>query len=1032
MSGDLMVLMNAKTDADLIRAYVEQGAESAFAELVHRHLGFVYASALRQVRRPDLAADVAQAVFLLLAHKASGLRREVVLSGWLFRTTRFVAARARRSEQRRQHREQEALVMNFQSQTSPSDDILWHEISPHLDDAVAALPEADRRAVLLRFFESKPLRAVGEQLGLSEEAAKKRVSRALEKMRAFLTHRGITLSSVTLGTLLLQPRAQATPAGLAQTICATVAVGTATTSMTVAGLVAAGMRDLLWLKTRSFLPWVAGVAVLILGTASFLSSREPATDTEVASKETEVENAELAAATSDVASSINPATNSTERFLFLNVMDRENQPIAGARVIADVWGIGKVESSEQITGPEGSLAFRVPDEPFSTFRVWLAAPGYVPIVMDWRRHEFLASDVFHTCRLTRGATFGGEVRDDSGQPVFGAKVNFGGPGIDSTRREQIGFLSRLTEVRTDEAGRFQSDQMPPALESGRNIGVSVSHPDFAMETFWLRDPQAFTTNHVIVMTKGVALRGTIVGLNGEPVAKAGLQEVEEMFGLETRADASGRFEIPHVKPGNYTFRVWAKGYAELRKTLVAAANGPEVTLQLEELPTQPSGEPGRSKPVRLIGTVLDAEGGHGVTRFRVLMNEHRGVSDTLLGEGFQGAFDWPVERGFVSEFSLIVEAEGYEPQESDKRRFQSAEHRFEFRLKRAADFTGVVLQPDGHPATNASVGLAADGKYTLRLADGGKLVNYGHAVNRTTTDEKGRFILRRMVGAEKLLVSHATGSAVVPTASVTNVFIPLRAWGEIEGRVLIGKTPASNQPVILSLGAAQPDPTELIPFDYTTTTDAEGRFHFTHVQPGTHLVHRRIMFFKGQTGLVGSSHGETVTIHPNEITEVVLGGKGIAMTGRLELLPPVENYDWSLDLFALVQQRPDVLDVRREDFGDNHHAYLRAWSARESQIRKYYLAIQPDGSFRTDDVLPGTYLLQLNIKAMPNDPLADDASMQPRRELGKVTVPVTVSADETREVVDLGTITIPLTNSPPPTHSARLAAPAASPAKDQP
>jgi RNA polymerase sigma factor (sigma-70 family) len=1030
-----MVVMNAKTDADLIRAYVEQGAENAFAELVHRHLGLVYASALRQVERPDVAADVAQAVFILLARKASGLRREVILSGWLFRTTRFVAARVSRSEQRRLHREQEAVVMNLQSQTPSSDDLLWREISPHLDDAVAALPESDRQAVLLRFFERKPLRDVGGQLGLSEEAAKKRVSRALEKMRTFLTHRGVTLSSAALGALLLDSRAPAAPAGLAGVIGATVAAGTVTTSMTIAGLVAAGTRELLWLKARSFLPWLAGAAALILGTTLLLPSREPAIGTDVAMKVTGSESAAVAGATTESAPapSIGESTNATERFLFLNIGDRENQPIAGARVLVDVWGmgIGTVRSSEHITGADGSLALRVPEEPFSTFRIWLAAPGYVPLTMDWRPHEFSGSDVFHTCRLTRGATLSGEVRDEAGQPVTGARVNFGGPGVDSTKRENIGFLSRFTEVKTDETGRFQFDQMPPAWEGGANIGVGVSHPDFAMETFWLRDSQAFTTNHVIVMTKGIALRGTIMSRNGEPVANASLHEVEKMFGLETRTDTAGRFEIPHVKPGNYTLAVRAQGYADLKKTLLAETNSPEVTLQLEELQAQPSGETIKAKPVRLTGTVLDAEGGGGIPRFRVLMNEHRGVSDSLLGEGFQGAFDWPIERRFVSEFSLIIEAEGYEPQESDKRRFDNAEQKFEFRLKRGLDLTGVVLQPDGQPAGKASVGLAAPGKYSWRLTDGGKFVNHGHPMDRVTTDESGRFTLRRMVGAQRLLVAHPTGSAVVPVARVTNVYIPLQPWGEIEGQVLVGKTPVTNQAVNVGFGfvSGQDD---LIPFDYNTTTDAEGRFRFTHVQPGTHRVQRLIKFYKGQTGAIGFSHGENITVRPLETTQVVLGGKGVAVTGRLEFSPPVESYDWSLDLHALVQQRSDLPEVRWADFRDDHHAYQRVWSARESQIPKYYLAIQPDGSFRTDDVSAGSYLLELNIKAPPKDPLADDAWMQPRRELGKVTVPVAVSADEVREVVDLGVITIPLTNPPPTTPSAKIPARPVNPVEDKP
>src|SRR5262245_14289988 len=117
-------------DHQLLDAYANAGSETAFAQLVERHLGIVYGAALRQVNDPELAADVAQAVFLLLARKARALRRNTAIVGWLFRTACFVGQRARRADQRRKQREQEAFAM--QPLTTPDD--TWKRLAPDLDE----------------------------------------------------------------------------------------------------------------------------------------------------------------------------------------------------------------------------------------------------------------------------------------------------------------------------------------------------------------------------------------------------------------------------------------------------------------------------------------------------------------------------------------------------------------------------------------------------------------------------------------------------------------------------------------------------------------------------------------------------------------------------------------------------------------------------------------------------------------------------------------------------------------------------------
>ena len=165
-------------DRDLLREYVERRSQPAFAELVRRHIDLVYTACLRQIREPQLAEDATQAVFLILAQRAATLSANVVLAGWLYNTARHAAANVRRGELRRKHHEREAAMMNDAIAATPKD-ADRELIIATLDDAVASLGATDRNAVLLRFFERKTVGQTAAALGIAEEAAKKRVARAV-------------------------------------------------------------------------------------------------------------------------------------------------------------------------------------------------------------------------------------------------------------------------------------------------------------------------------------------------------------------------------------------------------------------------------------------------------------------------------------------------------------------------------------------------------------------------------------------------------------------------------------------------------------------------------------------------------------------------------------------------------------------------------------------------------------------------------------------------------------------------------------
>jgi RNA polymerase sigma factor (sigma-70 family) len=210
--------MMTDDDAELLRQYAEAGTEDAFAELVRRHLPLVYSAALRQVGGDaELAKDIAQSVFLDLARKARSLRGHELLVGWLYTSTRFAAAAARRRDQRRRVRERIAVAMQPDTPT-PGPDPSTVALGPALDEAMAELGAEDRHAVLLRFFQGKGLKEMGLALGVSEDAARMRVHRALEKLHLLLTNRGITLSAGALASVLAAQAVKAAPAGLAAVV----------------------------------------------------------------------------------------------------------------------------------------------------------------------------------------------------------------------------------------------------------------------------------------------------------------------------------------------------------------------------------------------------------------------------------------------------------------------------------------------------------------------------------------------------------------------------------------------------------------------------------------------------------------------------------------------------------------------------------------------------------------------------------------------------------------------------------------------
>ena len=253
-------------DCERLREFARTGSEPVFAALVERYIGLVYSAALRQVRDSQSAEDIAQTVFIVLARKAASLPAGTVLSGWLLKTTRYAANAHIRAAVRRAQREKQAVM---ESTLNESGSVVWQQLAPCLDEAMASLSEADRNAIALRYFENRPWREVAALTHVTEDAAQKRVVRALEKLRTLFAKRGVTLTAVLIASAVSANSVQAAPSGIGQTISVVAASKGVAASASTLTHVKGVLQLMAWSKAKTII--VVGVAaILAAGTTTMI------------------------------------------------------------------------------------------------------------------------------------------------------------------------------------------------------------------------------------------------------------------------------------------------------------------------------------------------------------------------------------------------------------------------------------------------------------------------------------------------------------------------------------------------------------------------------------------------------------------------------------------------------------------------------------------------------------------------------------------------------------------------------------------
>jgi RNA polymerase sigma factor (sigma-70 family) len=286
-------------DITLLRQYAG-GDQSAFTVLFERHVHLVYSVALRQSRNPSHAEEVTQAVFILLARKAKSLSSKTILSGWLYQAARLTTASLIKREIRRQRREQEVYM---QTLTEP-DISLWEQISPLLDDAMGWLGEKERDAIVLRFFENRTPQEVAAALKLNEATSRKRVSRALEKLRTFFAKRGVVLTTAIIASTIAGNSVQAAPAALANSATAIAIAKGATAGGSTLTLVKGALKIMAWTKTQTIV-----TAALVATVSAGLFEAHQAAQLRPQNQSLQQQQASLTAQIQQLSQSLADATN---------------------------------------------------------------------------------------------------------------------------------------------------------------------------------------------------------------------------------------------------------------------------------------------------------------------------------------------------------------------------------------------------------------------------------------------------------------------------------------------------------------------------------------------------------------------------------------------------------------------------------------------------------------------------------------------------------------------------------------------------
>jgi RNA polymerase sigma factor (sigma-70 family) len=587
-----------------------------------------------------------------LARKAPRLVSHTSLTGWLYTSARFQAGKARRAEHRRHLREQESHAMSQLLQTSETE-ILWREMRPALDDVMHQLNDADREALLLRYFERKPLAEVGARLGLSENAARMRIERALDKVRALLSKRGITSTAAALAIALTERAVAAAPAALVSQV-SRAALAAVATGGVVTGLIPTALK------------WLAGAAIVVtVGFMVWTRHAPAASQTHVPPSLAAVSQtiSSNSAQQNPVATIAQTTVLDTTNKLTLHVVAADSgQPVP--MVDLDFWisdGRGVHHLKELHVDRFGNCDVPVARAATAELTLVSERDGFADTRLQWHVDHGDVIPQTYTLRLERAVPIGGQVVDADGNPVVGAKIAFDNHGMQGSANPSSELSTETTdftwpfsiETTSDAAGHWQVDRLAKGVL--RSLDAYVTHPEHAASGFGAGNDgrtvqQLIAGAYVFRMSRSTDVGGDVTDSSGNPIADA---HITVGYGppLRKRSGDAGR-------DGTFSLR----GCLVEETFITAAAPGfaaamISANLYRDHGPFHLTLQPGKTLRLR----VVDSEG-QPVPQARVIYNSSSGFPSEPLPvqtefdrlSDNQGLVEWDSAPDTNLEFNIFA------------------------------------------------------------------------------------------------------------------------------------------------------------------------------------------------------------------------------------------------------------------------------------------------------------------------------------------------------------------------------------------
>jgi 5-hydroxyisourate hydrolase-like protein (transthyretin family)/peroxiredoxin len=665
------------------------------------------------------------------------------------------------------------------------------------------------------------------------------------------------------------------------------------------------------------------------------------------------------------------------------VVDDAGDPVEGATVMLHIRKQVSKSPDERVdvayvpvkTGADGRWSFdQAPAEfdtiDLGTYHLKYATGAYYP--MEKFTQVAKLRDASATLTLARGTPVEGVVYGSDGKPFAGASV-----GVGSDR-----VASNVTpEFKTDERGRFSFGAKP-----GEMVVITVKAKGHAPE---LKQFSAGTLQKKqeveFRLQPAKTLRGRVVDATGKPLEGVSIftdtWRGNRTLAERLKTDADGRFAWDSAPADAVLLDIYKLGYADLRNHSVTASDK-EVTLTLRQ-------------PLKVRGTVVDAETGKPVDSFRVVQGitfddkriswqRRQGRPDGDGDAGKAGTFEQEQSYPYPG-YAIRIEADGYLPADSRIYKLDEGQVELKFELKKGKSLIGVVRTAEGKPAAGAQVVVATPSQAAY-IVNGKEVRDQGCVT--TKTDEQGRYSLPPQVGSYTLVVLHDGGYAEAPAAQLaTSQDVQLTAWGRVEGVVKVGSKPGVGSELRISHMEQKFDENApRIHHQIETKSDAQGKFVFDRVQPGEVWVSRTISIpMGGGSWMSSSAQTATAIVEAGKVALVQVGGTGRPVVGRVNI--PREVADRPALIFStcslnakvefpridipdsVKEKGPEEVKKWHEEFmkSDKGKAYQEEAKKAQRASRFYAVVAQPDGKFRADDIPAGKYTLTIGISQPPAD-----------------------------------------------------------------